>query len=146
MINRETTKLNEGLRLTVYDDKTGRTIGPGSVVIGYPSIGYGTNLTVPISEEAADFLYNERYDEAVTDIFKIFPRGEVEMDSAQLLTLVDMRYQMGSGGFRLFKAMIAAVKAGDWPKAADECMNSDYGRDPLTTARAQANADALRNG
>lgn len=146
-MGKEKTKNNEGLMLVVYDDATGRPIGPGSVVIGNPSIGWGINLMVPISEESAEFLFNERYAEATSDIWKIFTYLPVrEMSEARKYALIDMRYQMGPSRFRSFRKMIEAVKAGDWSKAADECMDSDYGRDQRTHDRAQANSDALRNG
>jgi lysozyme len=36
---------DEGEVLRVYDDKTGRPIGPGSQVLGNPTIGVGRNLS-----------------------------------------------------------------------------------------------------
>jgi GH24 family phage-related lysozyme (muramidase) len=41
------TELNgdEGIVLKVYDDKTGKPIGPGSTLVGFPTIGVGRNLT-----------------------------------------------------------------------------------------------------
>ncbi len=36
---------DEGIKLKVYDDATGKPIGPGTVVRGNPSIGVGRNLS-----------------------------------------------------------------------------------------------------
>lgn len=36
---------DEGEVLKVYDDATGKPIGPGSVVVGNPSIAVGRNLS-----------------------------------------------------------------------------------------------------
>jgi GH24 family phage-related lysozyme (muramidase) len=47
----------EGLRTLVYDDATGKPIGPGSVVQGHPTIGIGRALDVNgITAVEADFL------------------------------------------------------------------------------------------
>ena len=43
---------DEGMRLDLYDDKTSKTIKPGSVVEGHPTIGVGRALDVfPLTRE-----------------------------------------------------------------------------------------------
>lgn len=144
-MSKETTKQYEGLRLVVYDDATGWPITSGHVVKGNPSIGWGINLTVPISEAAAEFLFNERYGHAEEDIDTMFPRATTpDLTDNRRDALVDMRYQMGPSRFRKFVRMISAVHWGVWDTVADECLNSDYGR--AHPRRAGDNAAALREG
>ena len=59
--------------------------------------------------------------------------------------LINMRYQLGPGGFRGFGNMIAAVKAGYWLTAAAEMRDSDWYRDELTRARAERLAQAVES-
>lgn len=55
---------DEGLVLRVYDDATGKPIGPGSHVIGNPTVGVGRNLTARgiKKEEASIMLINDIQD------------------------------------------------------------------------------------
>lgn len=50
-------RAEEGLRLTVYDDATGKPIKPGTLVKGHPTIGIGRALDVNgITEAEAEYL------------------------------------------------------------------------------------------
>ena len=55
-------KPNEGLRLQVYDDATGKPIQRGSMVVGNPTIGIGTLIAAPggITEAEATLLLSNR--------------------------------------------------------------------------------------
>ena len=117
----------EGLRLTVYDDATGRELKPGDTIQGYPSVGYGRNLTGKgISHEEADFLFSADYAECLQDIQRIFEDALLHLELPRLAVLLDMRFNLGPQGFRGFKKFIEAVKNCDWTKAAFEMRYATY--------------------
>lgn len=134
-MSKETTKQREGLRFKPYRDSR-----------GILSIGYGRNLDdVGISEDEAEYLFNNDYGQAESDIFAMFPPSlNPELTENRRDALIDMRFQMGPAGFRGFKKMIQAIHDGDWERACNECLDSQYKEQ--ATARAWANATALRNG
>jgi len=104
-IARAWIKANEGLKLKPYSDP-----GAGAGV----HIGYGRNLSGRgLTEAEAALLLENDITAAITDLKTIFPGWEsvpVEIRAV----LVDMRHQFGPDGFRAFKDVVAAVKAGDW--------------------------------
>ena len=117
-------KANEGFRSKPYRCSAGKL-----------TIGYGRNIQERgIDEsEAASMLIND-IEEVVADLHSIFQGFDDYSDSRQA-ALIDMRFQLGYGGFRGFKKMIAAVRAGDWKEAARQVKDSDYYRQ--VTGRAE---------
>ena len=109
------------------------------------SIGHGFNIEdcgIPL--KVSRYWLEHLILEASDDLVGIF--GDCsEWGENRFNALVDMRYQMGRRGFRGFKKMIEAVRRGDWEAAANECMDSEYGRGK-TRNRAKRNADMLRRG
>ena len=111
----EFTAENEGFR-----DK------PYKCTAGKLTIGYGWNIEdTPISKEAAEFILKDQLADATADMMTIFP-DLFDFTDEQRIALVDMRFQLGPGGFRKFKKMIAAIKEGNWEKAATEAKDSRW--------------------
>ena len=111
----KTIKKHEGLSLKPYTD-TGNKL----------HIGYGRNLEGKgISKEEAEILFENDMAEARTDLSEnIFPEEWPDLPDGIKSVLVNMRYQMGPGGFRGFESMIAAVRAHDWKTMVEEMKNS----------------------
>ena len=101
----------EGRRLTVYDDATGKAIQKGSVVIGNPTIGVGVLLSSPggLTDDEVDYLLRNRVNIAVSYVHIVFPAMN-SLNSVRFDVLTQMAYQMGLTGLRGFPKMIAAVK------------------------------------
>ena len=95
---------------------------------GKLTIGIGRNLEDKgISRAEAIFLCENDILDAIEDLNDIFgPLSSNELTEARQLVLVDMRFNLGPGGFRTFKKMIAAVKVGDWEEAAAQMKDSAY--------------------
>jgi GH24 family phage-related lysozyme (muramidase) len=65
---------DEGNKLKVYDDKTGKPIGPGSILVGYPSIGRGRNLTTRgITASESDMMETTDIDQMEMDLVPLLP-------------------------------------------------------------------------
>jgi lysozyme len=114
----------EGFRLKPYRNSNGHLI-----------IGIGRDIEKKgiTHEEARRFLEND-IAECVKDLATIFPNHFVRMPELLQRVLIDMRFQLGPGGFRGFKMMIRAVRRDDLPGMIREMKNSNWYRQ--TTERA----------
>lgn len=103
---------HEGIRLKVYPD-----------AFGVLTIGVGRNLqSKGISSAEAFVLLDHDLDECIHDLttFAWFP----ELDAVRQRALVDVRFNVGAAGFRLFPKMIHALAIGDLATASVELLNS----------------------
>lgn len=137
----------EGCRLTVYDDATGKPIGPGSVVMGHPTIGIGRALNRRgISQAEAEAMLARDVAELVEQVPKLPALSACwpNLAPARRLVLVAMAFQMGLEGLAGFRNTLALVAAGRYAEAADGMMQSLWARQ--TPARAGRMADIMRRG
>ncbi len=136
---------NEGLRLTVYDDFNGKPIGPGSQVIGKPTIGIGTLICAPggVTEAEARWLCANRMAIAADAANRLVP-GLQQSDPARFDVLTEMAFQMGGDGLAKFTNTLQAVREGRWSDAADGMLASVWSTQ--TPARAQRLSQVMRSG
>lgn len=134
---------DEGCRLTVYDDATGKPIVAGSVVHGNPSIGIGRLLCAPggISQAEAVFLFGTDWAKAEADA-KTLP-GYSRINAVRQGVLTEMVFQLGLNGVRKFAKMLDAIAQQDLDGAADEMLASKWAKQ--TPERAQRLADLMRS-
>jgi len=125
----EMIKKHEGFRGMPYNDS-----------LGFSTIGYGTKL--PITEEEAELLLKHRLDEKILELSEKEPFYLDLPEKAQEV-VANMAYQMGVGGVLKFKKMWAALKAGDYKKAAEEMLNSRWAKQ--TPNRAKELAEIMRS-
>lgn len=117
--------------------------------MGHPSIGVGFNLDrsgakVKIEALGLDYdkvkagtqdltdtqifqLLDGDMDTAIASCKSVFP-DFANLSDVRQRVMVDMMFNLGKAKFEGFKNMIAAVKAGDYAKAADEMKNSAWYR------------------
>jgi lysozyme len=119
-------KIDEGFRPLVYDDFDGKPITKGSVVKGYPTIGYGWNVASdPISEtDAADRL-KRRAIRAQQDACALIPNWLLLNDVRQNV-VSNMAYNLGKARISSFKKFLAAVNEGRYDDATAEMVNSKW--------------------
>jgi lysozyme len=136
---------HEGLRLTVYDDATGKPIGPGSQVIGKPTIGIGTLICAPggITQTEAQLLLNNRIAIAVKAANALVP-GLQQSDPVRFDVLTEMSFQLGASGLAKFVNTLQAVRDKRWNDAAAGMLASAWATQ--TPARAQALSAIMRSG
>jgi lysozyme len=124
---------HEGLRLRAYKCTAGKT-----------TVGYGRNLDdVGVSEFEANFLLSNdiaRTLQSCVDAFAWFNSiGLVRQD-----VIASLVFQLGLEGFETFKNVIAAMRAQDYAKAADEMENSLWFKQ--TPSRARELVQMMRDG
>lgn len=128
---------NRAYTINMIQGHEGISLMPYICPAGYLTIGFGRNLDANgISHSEAFYLFNNDIDACVTDLAKIFPGVYNELPFRVQSALIDMRFQLGPGGFRGFKKMIRAIKSGDYIRAASEMRNSKWAQHD-TPARAE---------
>jgi lysozyme len=109
-------KKHEGLRLKPYRCPAGKL-----------TIGYGTNLDAGITRQEAELLLDMRVIRCRQELRRVFSPDEcIYMGKARFDALTDMMYNLGYPTFLEFERMIAAVRAGEWGKAAAEMISSRW--------------------
>jgi len=124
----------------------GRRTHPYTDTVGNLTIGVGRNLTDRgLSGDEIDYLLANDIaiaDAVCTDLFgwRVFRNASKPRQYA----LISMAFNMGGPRLAGFANMIAAVRAGDWNRAADEALDSRWARQVGT--RATEIAAMLREG
>jgi GH24 family phage-related lysozyme (muramidase) len=121
----------EAERGRVYDDATGKTIGPGTTVIGNPTIAIGRNVgpTGPGIRESEMFsmLANDEDEvESEAKAFAWYPG----LNLVRQTVVCCMIFNMGLNKFDGFTNLKAALAAGNWQRAHDEMLSSRWAEQP----------------
>jgi lysozyme len=144
------TKINEGLRLQAYDDRTGKPVPVGGVTLGTITIGYGHTGPDVVpglvwttgkcdAQFAVDYAIAQR--RAARDV-GLDPWSQI--DAYRQAVLTDMAFELGERGLATFTDFLAAVRAHDWAAAAAHLQASKLFREVAT--RERRNVDVLLNG
>jgi lysozyme len=105
---------HEGLKLKVYLD-----------TLGIPTIGVGRNLRDRgISMATAMQMLAEDIDEIEIRLRQALPWFD-RLDAVRQRALIDMGF-MGLAKLLKFRRMLAALKAGEWERAAAEALDSKW--------------------
>lgn len=119
---------DEGLRLKVY-----------RCPAGYLTVGVGRNLEGRgISSAEAMYLLDNDINACLADLASFAWWGA--LNPVRQRALLNMRFQLGSGGFRAFKQMLAALDRRDYPAAATAARDSKWAKadSPARAARVTA--------
>lgn len=121
-------EVHENCRAQVYDDATGKPIGPGTVVKGTPTIGIGLACGKGhdgLYREESLLILDRRLDEREHGLRAALPWFD-RLDDVRQCVLIEMAFQNGVQGLLDFKDMLAAVEAGDWVRAELEMLDSRW--------------------
>lgn len=129
----------------VYDDATGKPIGPGTVVKGYPTIGIGRNLlSNGLADDEIRYLLNNDIASALKDA-QTFP-WFAGLDNVRQNVIVELCFNLGLVRFRTFKKFIEAMATNRFNVAAAELADSKWQQqvDPIL-GDGKGRADVLIN-
>ena len=108
---------HEGLKLKPYICPAGKL-----------TIGVGRNIEDNgISEDEAMYLLENDIKRCESELREIFPNFDSLPENVRI-ALIDMDFNLGKPRFLQFKKMIAAIKEGDFKRAAEEAKNSKWCR------------------
>lgn len=120
-------KRHEGLRLTVYDDATGKPIKQGDTLIGHPTIGVGRLLTDGrgITTAEAESLLANDIDIVIDELNRNIPWWN-DMNEPRRAVMINMCFNLGWPKLSGFKNMLTAAEQGQYDWAADEMIDSAW--------------------
>ncbi len=135
---------DENVRLLVYDDATGKPIGPGSVVVGHPTIGTGRALDVRgiTHDENSILLTND-----INSFFLGLQNAYVwfnNLDDVRQRVIINMALNLGLAGLAGFHEMLEYVADSRYGLAASAMEDSIWFHQ--VGARAVRLVDAMRTG
>ena len=140
-------KRDEGERLYVYDDATGKPIVKGSVVKGYPTVGIGILLDKDkgggLRPEESEFIFRNRLKLLDAELTARLPWIS-KLDPARKGVLINMAFQMGVAGLLGFKNTLALIQEGKYQEAARAVLQSKWATQ--TPARAQRLSNQMAKG
>ena len=120
--------LDEGTRAHPYQDTK-----------GVWTCGRGWNMeAVPMCIEAMNAQFSYQMEIAINDCRVLFDNFNNLPEEVQA-ALANMAYQLGRTSLSGFVNMRDAIKRGDLTKAADEAMDSEWGREFIPRATRIAN-------
>lgn len=108
-------KAHEGYRSRVYID-----------TVGVPTGGYGhaflTGSALP--KRIWDEIFWHDIETAQRDVELL----SLDLDRVRQDVLINMAFNLGLAKLRRFKRMLGAIKAGDWPRAQAEMLDSRWAK------------------
>lgn len=135
---------DEGIRLTCYDDATGKPLTPGTALAGHPTIGIGRALDVNgISQAEAYYLLGNDIDRTETELLRRLP-WLTEVDEERRRVLLNMAFNLGIDGLMQFHDTLRYVEEGRYELAARSMEGSKWYRQ--VGARAVRLAARMRVG
>ena len=93
--------------------------------VGKLTVGYGHNLTEPMSVELGYTVLQDDIRVATRELIKIFSTFP-EFGERRGSALIDMMVNLGAVKFIGFKKLIAAIRRNDWKEAALEAKDSKW--------------------
>ena len=121
--------MNEPMMKKLADqliDHEGERLKPYLCTAGKLTIGIGRNLDDKgISQAESRILLVNDIAECKSDLQMLFSMWE-SFSPVRQIALIDLRFNLGAGGFRSFRRMIAAIRRGDWQGAGKEAMDSRW--------------------
>ena len=139
---RDELTTDEGCRTDIYIDTEGHaTVGIGHLIVSSDP-EHGMSVGTKVTDKRVQELFTQDLSTALEDCKKVFPEFGTLPQEAQRI-IANMIFNLGRTKFMAFKNLIAAVKAHDWSKAADEMVDSRwYGQ---VKGRAQRLVERMRN-
>ncbi len=113
MNSEDLIKKHEGFVQTLYEDTE-----------GILTIGYGHNMTLPISQEVADLMFKEDYEKACVQASTFVWYGV--MDEVRQAVIENMIFNLGYVGFMRFKKTIEYLENMNYGQAAMEMLRSRW--------------------
>ena len=134
---------DEGTRLTVYDDATGKPITKGDTLQGFPTIGVGRELSKTGLSATETLMLFENDIQRARDAAHNYSWFDTLCEARQAV-VVSMIFQMGAGGFAGFSNTIKHIAERQYYMASLEMLNSLWARQ--TPARAKRLSQMMATG
>jgi lysozyme len=111
-------EVEEGNKLLIYDDATGKTFVKGMTLIGNLSVGIGINLMLPFDPLELRFLENNRISKVQAGLLVI--PWYAALDPVRQVALADIAYNIGVHGLLGWPHFLSFMAKKDYPAAVAE--------------------------
>ena len=117
----------EGMRAVAYDDADGSPVTRGSTLRGWPTVGVGHNLTVPLTNRAINTILDDDLQPALAAAqgYNWF----AGLNAPRQLAIVDMIFNMGAETFAEFAQFHGCLAAGNFGAAGDDLQSTAWARE-----------------
>lgn len=105
-------KRHEGKRLNPYQD-----------TLGVWTVGYGHNMSIAISNKAAETILLDDIYDAINDCIHAFP-WFLELSEPRKHAIIDMAFNLGITKLKTFRNFLLAMELGDYETAAIHMLDS----------------------
>lgn len=110
--------VEEGQRLLIYDDATGKAFKKGDTLKGNLSAGTGINLMIPFAPAELQFLENFRIGEMHVRLLTF--AWYAAQDPVRQVALADIAYNVGLEGLLHWPHFLSYMAKQDYPAAVAE--------------------------
>ncbi|HEX3809620.1 MAG TPA: hypothetical protein VHW02_07935 [Rhizomicrobium sp.] len=129
----------EGERFVVYDDATGKQIGPGDTLQGHPTVGIGHALDLtPFTDAQARMICGWDIDAKTPAVYTQWPWLSTQTEPRQR-GVADLAFNMGVQKLSAFTTFLSLLKAGKFDAASEDLAATAWAREvgPARTAHIQ---------
>lgn len=135
---------DEGIRGDLYDDATGKTLKPGMMLVGNPTVGCGHNMLAnPLSQPDIDRFLENDIASACLDLDKALPWWR-SLDDVRQRVLLNLCFNMGVAGLQSFHNTLGAIRGDDYAAAAKGMRESLWAKQ--VGARAERLSKMMETG
>jgi len=127
-------EVEEGNKLLIYDDATGKTFLKGMTLVGNLSVGIGLNLMIPFDPVELAFLEKNRIAKTQTGLLVI--PWYAALDPVRQVALADIAYNIGVHGLLNWPHFLAYLAKQDYPAAVAEIKGNALWVSQVKAARA----------
>lgn len=129
----------EGFRPNLYDDASGAPLTKGSVIHGWPTIGYGWNVASrPCPQDLAQYILGYFADDTWNTLILAASWISSQPEPVQR-ALCEMAFNEGVTGLLKFNTFLALVQQGNYAEAADDLETTLWAKQVgVRAARIQA--------
>lgn len=126
--------LEEGDKLLIYDDATGKPFKRGDTLKGNLSAGIGLNLMIPFDPAELAFMEQNRL--AKGRALLVGYAWYSDQDEVRQVALADIAYNIGVGGLLHWPHFLAFMAAKDYPSAVAEIRSDELWTSQVGPGRA----------
>ena len=134
----------EGFRLAIYDDATGRPFKKGDTLQGNLTVGAGVNLSIPFTGEEVRWLEAGRIAKGIA-LLQAYDWFNVQ-DDVRKTALGDLAYNLGADGLLHWPHFLSYMGKKDYPAATTEIRSNAKWISQVGPVRALRLETMIENG
>src|ERR1035437_4045766 len=117
---------DEGLRVLLYDDKTGKSLSHGSTIVGNPTLGIGWNVaTTALTADQYRIILGWIVDARIAPLSAVLTWFSALTEPRQR-AVANMAFQLGITGLLKFNTFLSLMEQGQYDQAATDLESTPW--------------------